>query len=529
MKLASRVRRLSLLTIMVAGVVAFSTSDVKVLTRQIQSASKERVAAVVDFLLSSDCDKDSPFLKGLRICGKAKRADLALRLYQKHPTEACRSVAISAMGLCQELELALQLLHEPPSATAAAYNAAIAACGKCRNWEEAMTVYNGMPVALKSTLTANALLSVLARYQRGTEAFTVLQSMPTSPDRVSYHSVVRALTQTPNGLAVILPVLTMLKDADLAPTDDIFDMAIQSCLKHNDVGLLQKVKLLKDPGTPATIPVARVSWEFLPKVGRGKSGYWKMGELVPSLSRGNQDGTITVGVQPHRNLTRFGITFVFYQNEIKLGYLLMENSPQRQESMLMGLLVTNTKRGGGLSKIFLACWLRFCEMGDLRPVTGVIRKPLLALVLQHRFGFQPEAGNGIEVEVSMESKPVGDGSEQGDSSSIVLSATSTTKNIEGAFSSRDIAKQGLRLETRTALASSAASDTTGPVHATAGRRVSVLCRFTPPQSKYWQDQVKVVLSGQTSNERFRFESNVAASDVRRIFLFEGIQTEAPQK
>ncbi len=90
----------------------------------------------------------------------------------------------------------------------------------------------------------------------------------------------------------------------------------------------------------------------------------------------------------------------------KLGYVLMINardSPQQNgsdgggppTSTLLGLFVDPVYRKQGLSKTFLAIWLYCCRKARLQAQSGLIRKPLLALVLEHTFGFVPMLMNKL--------------------------------------------------------------------------------------------------------------------------------------
>jgi len=183
------------------------------------------------------------------------------------------------------------------------------------------------------------------------------------------------------------------------------------------------------------------------KVGKGKDSWWEIGRysILEYDSNADYDGnvinqpitdgnvvfesnirpkngvarSIIIGLQPHRNPVRNGISLVFYDEDthVKLGRMLLKNSSSKQNkgtessnaaapsplsrsnifSSIVGMEVNKCRRGEGLSKIFLALWLRICLETDAFPRAAVMNKPLISLVLQ-RFGFVPQDG-GVSVEL----------------------------------------------------------------------------------------------------------------------------------
>jgi hypothetical protein len=220
-------------------------------------------------------------------------------------------------------------------------------------------------------------------------------------------------------------------------TEAMYDMVIAAYSKQSNWEGVQRVHRIRDPNISESSSSAAEHfsfqhWEGLTKVGNGKEAYWKVATYLPL--------NITIGVIPHRNPAKNGIQLVFYQNEYehetwerrKLGFLLMQNSDN--QSSFMGMYLQGQRRGQGFAKLCLGAWLWFCVHAGITPTTGIINKPLLALLLQSRFGFIPCKG-GIEVEIT---------SDATNPETVLLYAPSR-KSLQGLFSPWDQQHQKMRL------------------------------------------------------------------------------------
>jgi hypothetical protein len=118
-------------------------------------------------------------------------------------------------------------------------------------------------------------------------------------------------------------------------------------------------------------------------------------------------------------------------NNGKIGYLLMKNNAS--ESSLLGVFLDPYQRQRGLSKIFLAIWMKLCLDADIDANTGVMNKPLLCLTLQHTFGYTPPALGGVPVEIAASTTEAGR----------IVMYSATAKAIAGAFSPSDQKREGL--------------------------------------------------------------------------------------
>ena len=70
--------------------------DPRILARRIKSSGVEKAMELIKFAEGSSAD--APFVEALYVCGKARRYDLALKVYSLNRTERLRSVTISVLG-----------------------------------------------------------------------------------------------------------------------------------------------------------------------------------------------------------------------------------------------------------------------------------------------------------------------------------------------------------------------------------------------------------------------------------------------
>lgn len=227
--------------------------------------------------------------------------------------------------------------------------------------------------------------------------------------------------------------------------------------------------------------------ESMVKVGRGKYARWEFGKLEKNGKE------LAIAVHPHRNPAKNGISIFLVDNTgdkpVKLGYVIMINSASANTSTLLGVFVDPEQRKEGYSKIFLALWFKLCLHAKINPRTGIINKPLLSLVLQHTFGCISQEGVGNDAELSPGK----------DECAIVLYSTSA-KNLQGAFSPKDIKREGLEFT----------SKPTKP----RGRKVTIGTSFSPPKDeKALTEAIDKVLA-----EKVRYK--LTSHELRRVFLGE---------
>eukprot|EP00980_Cylindrotheca_fusiformis_P003568 scaffold792_cov84-Cylindrotheca_fusiformis.AAC.8 len=527
--------------------------NAKLSIRQIKSQS-ENITYALEVVGANP--QPTVVVEALRVCGKCKRPDIALSTFEKYPSELARAMTISVLGSCEEHHQAVRLVHAA-SATSASYNAAIAACSKAKDWELALDVYNRLIPKehnMTSTLTVNALLTILATCRKGQESLQVLRNFQErnngrDPSRVTYQIVIHALVRS-NMVDEAFEVLKNIAkqsnndgnkndDAVVEPTGAMFDMLTAAYNKRSDWESIHLIEQMRNPTTKINLKDVQNKyqfqhWEKLQRVGRGKGSYFVIGHVSVPLSSSSSMTThlnITIGVQPHRNPAKNGIQLEFFENhasdvqqqqqqdngttalrstssQSKLGYLLMVNDKETNTSRLLGMFLTEASRGKGISKVCLAVWLWLCLQGSITPSTGVINKPLLALALQHTFGFVPNKG-GIEIELMADVNNNDDGAENGTSSSSdrLLVYSPSRKSLQGAFSPWDIQNQNITILTR-----KPSSDRNR------GRMVSVCNSFRAPASiQDLQQKVdEILLIRRLESDGVSCELN--SGDIRRLYF-----------
>jgi hypothetical protein len=218
---------------------------------------------------------------------------------------------------------------------------------------------------------------------------------------------------------------------------------------------------------------------------------------------------LTVGIRPNRNPAQNGIQLNFFETipnddnvntsktRRRVGYLLMRNSNSAQPtSSLLGMFLNPTDRGQGLAKCCLAIWIWLCLQGSIMPVTNIIRKPLLALILQHTFQFVPKPSkdgndNGVLVELYRDS----------DHDDRVILYSSCLKSLSGAFSSRDLKNH------KTALSSKKPPGF--------GRQVTLICALTPPADL---SRLKDICEKEVLLPQGGWNCSLTGNQIERIFL-----------
>jgi pentatricopeptide repeat protein len=386
-------------------------------------------------------------------------------------------MTISVLGACNQLDQALQLLFQQQEEgeggcgdddnnnnkkyipNIGSYHAAIAACGKAKDWQRAMEVYQlAVTRGIATTLTTNTILTVLGQRRQGAMALQVLSEMSTPPDKLTYQHAITAMSKAGMVDEAFQIVQTVMKQQEQEQqkgsiiTDRTFEALMAAYSKVSDWEGVKRVQLLRNPNfQPPHLSEQEIHrWTGLVKVGKGKESYWELATIdLPNCQ-------ILVGVHPNRNAMENGIQLLFFERDKnhqnldanndppnpnnnqpkhrrKLGYLLMQNG--EHQSCLLGMFLQGTIRGQGLSKVCMAFWLWLCLQADVTPTTGIINKPLLALLLEDKFGMVPNGKGGVEMELT--SDPTDPGT--------VLLYAPNRKDLRGVFSPWDQQHQNLRL------------------------------------------------------------------------------------
>jgi hypothetical protein len=417
--------------------------------------------------------------------------ETAVKLYQDCPTESVRARAIAVCSSIDDRNhtILTELLYSPryPPPGLVTINAALAALARDKDWVLARTVLFHH-ASLVTTMSCNIVLLAMERAQQGTAAIELLEQMLRpeetllylpKPDRSSYHHVMRAIVGRDNNNNVsavddAYQLMVRMQNScyPIIPNNETFDIFATSYGRRGDwtlVGLVDNLRLggsnsshvFPDPETyRATTktdrrrPSSTMHWNSsalgLKQAGSGKEAWW---EIATYINTGATTRTIqlVVALQPHRNPSKNGIKILLLDNDDsdairchdkkprkKAGFLLMVNRRNDNTSTMIGVYIRPDLRRLGLSKTILSIWLDLCQQAGLTAKTGVINKPLLALVLEHTFGFSPQPG-GVMIEVVP-----GSSSSNG---KVALYAPSI-KSMEGVFSSWDLKRENIELLNR---------------------------------------------------------------------------------
>jgi pentatricopeptide repeat protein len=462
--------------------------DPRLLSRKIKNCIDDTDKAL-QLLELADVSDEDPFVQAIQVCGKAGRCDLALRVYHSCPTESCRTKTITVLGKCGKYKEGLELLREGNPSNAS-YNAVIAACGRAGDWQEALKVLEQMPVDFVSWLTCHAVLTALAKARRGAEALDMLNNMGKwglSPVRGTYHLAIQALVRQGDSEAA-QGALEECREKQLRPHQGTIDMVIAS------YGKADNWRQVKEGHTNEEIADTTYfhHWHSLKKVSQGKLTYWELGRFQYDVMEEGRKRhmSITVAFQPNRNPRKNGIRLILVDSDgCKLGFLLMLNRSSEEQgtshdtSSLLGLRIEESFRSLGLCKVFLAIWLHICLEAGIVCVSGKINKPVLALVLQHRFKFEGTGGCLCEAT-------------RGDRDNDIVLFSNNAKNLDGAFSSKDRSSQRIIVS---------------HVQAKDGRQIRMGATFVAPETSLLRAEVDEVLQGGLSYE-------VTSTGLRDIFL-----------
>jgi hypothetical protein len=355
-------------------------------------------------------------IAALHLCGKHNDLGSALYLLSLCNVESCLSLTISIAGKCGDYKTALNLLRSSPfPPSIASYHSCLAACAKAKAWKECLDVYELLEPPKRTACTAGIVLTAMAKANRGVEALDLFHSLA-NPELPHVMKTTSALI----GMGDLEGARQLVEDH--APNETMALKLLTSA--YSKVGNWEMVRSLNSKSSDT---LSFEPWDSLSKIGKGRTAYWKLGTYED-----NNGWSLTVALHPHRNPAQNGIKLLLVDKEAKIGYLLMKNDVNT--STLLGLYLDPTQRKRGLSKIFLALWLRLCLHAKLYPNTGIMNKPLLCLSLQHTFGYYPDPKNqGVLVEIS--SNGAGDGK--------IILYSSVKKFISGAFSPADVEREGL--------------------------------------------------------------------------------------
>lgn len=462
----------------------------RLVARRIQRASsvEESNHLLNQYCAGTQSLDDGPFLAALQVCGTNSDLSTALQIFHRFPQESCRSLTISICGKCGDHQEALKILRSAPAFSLACHHAAMAACGNALAWEDAIRLLDSMPDDQRTILSCSICLTALAKANRGEEALSLLNRMGSNgfpePDPVSYQRTALALV----GMGDVdraRNLLSEMKAKNLEPSETMYDLIVSAYSKIGNWGMVKAIE--KDRKTTKKVTDAFQPWPEkgeLVKSGRGRTAFWFLGTYSTDS---NHRCELSIGLQPHRNPGKNGIKLVLKEGSFKIGYLLMVNSAVDQSSTLLGLYLDPTQRERGLSKIVLAVWMKLCLEAGVTPVTGVMNKPLICLVLQHTFGYLPVEHKGTNVEIS-----------PGQDGAVILYSSSRT--LSGAFCPRDVKRENLVL----------ASQPTDP----RGRVVRVRSPFVPPTGLC--ERVKTVLTGKDGTGQFKY--SLSDQSLKRILL-----------
>jgi hypothetical protein len=283
----------------------------------------------------------------------------------------------------------------------------MAACAKGKAWKECLELYFQLPQPT-TTLTANIVLTAMARARQGQSALHFYHAHIAEPNIISKRQVVMALLQQKDQMQSAYDFFQRYTSEDVTTRQ----LLISACARQN---LWTQVRELNQSQERTFLE----AWQTLTKVGKGRNAYWMLGytqQYQIALSR-------------HRNPSANGMKLLLMDGSEKYAYLLMINTDRT--STLLGVYVDPVHRKRKLSKLILALWMRLCLDAGLIPQTGIMNKPLLCLTLQDSFGYIPQSNTGVTVQICSSSN----------SGKILL--YSPDKVIAGAFSPADIQREGL--------------------------------------------------------------------------------------
>lgn len=446
--------------------------------------------------LYMECPTEACRSRTISICGySAEGYSTALDLLRKEgkqpPSIQSSNAALAACAAAKDWNEALDiLLHEMPERTTLSCNIVLKAMERAKQGHQARELLQrmirdrhqhsgqGLPSPDRNSfhMTMNALISdtrnaatnvaeiqACANYSNVDAAFNLLNTMQSldrwyTLDSENSNTFYSTLSVRPDNTTfdLLASAYGRVGDWDMSSLVESLRYqryAVSELSQQNDTGgfpnpLLRRSTITNEQSSNRNSPLLLQSEnDKLVMEKNTKKRYWKFGRYEDPTTNFN----LTVALQPNRYPSKNGIKILLVDTELaKVGFLLMINDVNEAgaaSSTLLGLFLEHGARKRGLSKIAIAIWLDLCRRARMTPRTGVIHKPLLALVLQHTFGFQPEGDaaddckdlapatkrSGVLVEVS-----------RGHDGAVELYAPSV-KSLEGAFSFWDLKRENIRI------------------------------------------------------------------------------------
>ncbi len=206
----------------------------------------------------------------------------------------------------------------------------------------------------------------------------------------------------------------------------------------------------------------------LEKMNKKRPIWYKLGKYNNNLDA--EDMSFLFGIQTHRNPSENGLSLVFHEEKThtKIGYMLIRNTigPKKGASKVlgegknnggdnfilyssfMGMYIDEGQRGKKLATKFMSIWLLMCIKSNAIPLTEIINKPLLSLVLTN-FGFIPKDDeSGIEVEVcpisNIQDRPTERNSETGWYPDFAM-YSNRIRPFDGTFGERELRIQKMMI------------------------------------------------------------------------------------
>eukprot|EP00985_Skeletonema_marinoi_P009494 scaffold4410_cov127-Skeletonema_marinoi.AAC.8 len=346
--------------------------------------------------------------------------------------------ALNSLGRHGSHDAITKLLNDmkDPSPDKMAYQIAIsslAKCGECLDATQLLHQMRGKGFS-PDIVCYNELLIGIAR-----QAGRHQSGKKSGQDPISWHKL--ALE--------ILKDIESQRDLATSITDQTYNSIISACGKEK---AWEAASLVASKASNCTISKNSIdssendeqtssyfsNLDTFHKNGRGNDAWWEIAEYNCG------ERSIIVGIQPHRNPKRNGMSLVFYRddlegNRVKVGRLLLKNDriPSSMEfyfSSIIGMEVNSRVRGEGLSKVLVAIWLDICLQTECFPRAAMMNKPLISLVLS-KFGFIPDDGGCKCVLVRLE-----DGDDEH-----TFGLYSPQKSLDGALSHRVLRIQNIKL------------------------------------------------------------------------------------
>ena len=345
--------------------------------------------------------------------------------------------------------LILHLLHEHmPMVTQIEpepeiYHAALNSLGRRGKSNELLNLLEGMEKSYRTStceyppvdqMAYQTAISSLSRHGSTQTALSILHRMNATgflPDANCYNAFLIGLAKEAgradldSDIKVHKLALQMLQEMErqnLDPTEQAYNSVISACCKDGawnkatkieeqgmrnvsssiltEIDFNETCKEITQNNSGAVTSKNHLSTYFrnlecYKKVGKGKDSWWEIGQYL------RNDTLVIIGIHPHRNPVRNGLSLVFYQDGVRLGRLLLKNSSSEKVdgensgrllySSIVGMEVDKSYRGRGLSKLFIAIWLKCCLSVGAYPRAAMMNKPLISLVLI-KFGFVPNEG-----------------------------------------------------------------------------------------------------------------------------------------